>query len=404
MPPSTNLQQFFQRSRDFYSRHPRPISSSTTLEGLIQSKRIREEDADKYVKSTRIIVSPAAEDIALRYLAYTKVNGNKTQKGVYDRLDWNLDKFLVRLIEKRPLCFFGNTDTTVLRDGKYLGSATEKWDRVGTDNESRDITMEEYLSYDEMMVSSLIGMSGYTPYLNDGGRHNRGVLSTGQQKEGVQVGIVGARFEREGKMDSVYYDVDYTKSKHQQPQQQRKGFFSSVFPGETFEERYKARMRVTVDTLLIESELRGTEAQKKVHVYVVGLGLGVWRVHPDQSRWFIEVFTQALPDLRIKHIEVLEFAYIDADSTTRQNLYAAANFSKTQCLFSKRNPSEKLADPELLLITSYAWDANSYPGNEFYLGMLSASGDPAAACSTAISETHNPEVNVRMLESIRYLK
>ena len=181
-------------------------------------------------------------------------------------------------------------------------------------------------------------------------------------------------------------------------------FFTSIFLGDTFEERYKARMRITVDTLLIEAEMRGMEAQRKVHLYVVGLGLGVWRVHPDQPRWYVEVFTQALPALRIKHIEVLEFAYIDVDSQTRQNLYVAANLSKTQCLFSKRAPSERLADPSLLLITSYAWDGNSYPGNEFYLGMLAASGDPAAACSTIISETHNPEINLEMLRSIRYLK
>lgn len=42
---------------------------------------------------------------------------------------------------------------------------------------------------------------------------------------------------------------------------------------------------------------------------------------------------------------------------------------------------------------SYAWDGNALPGNEFWLGSLSGSGDPAAASSTQIAEIHNPHIN-----------
>ena len=70
--------------------------------------------------------------------------------------------------------------------------------------------------------------------------------------------------------------------------------------------------------------------------------------------------------------------------------------------FSRRSPAEKLPAGEdargvafgkRLVVAQYAWDANSYPGNEYWVGMLAASGDPAAAACSTIGELQNPDVN-----------
>lgn len=66
-----------------------------------------------------------------------------------------------------------------------------------------------------------------------------------------------------------------------------------------------------------------------------------------------------------------------------------------------------LEDLNLVTVAMFAWDGNSYVGNEYYLGKeyLSVSGDPAAAACSAISELMNPDINRAMLnpEKITYL-
>lgn len=58
-----------------------------------------------------------------------------------------------------------------------INSRKEGWEEVGTDNEKAPLLLKDCLSYDEMKISALVCVSGYTECINDGARKNRGVVS-----------------------------------------------------------------------------------------------------------------------------------------------------------------------------------------------------------------------------------
>jgi len=171
-----------------------------------------------------------------------------------------------------------------------------------------------------------------------------------------------------------------------------------IFDSLTMEKRYI----ISIDTLLIEAEARAANANKKAYIHVVGIGLGVWKCWDGQENIFLSTFTKRIKKLlpNLKHISVIHFSYFNGNGfeDLKNNVLFKdpAHSNGIKIFISKRNPHQKLKKLEsenYLPIVSYAWDGNALPGNEFWMKYLKSTGDSAAACSTLITELHNPHIN-----------
>ncbi|XP_050669347.1 uncharacterized protein LOC126968385 [Leptidea sinapis] len=188
---------------------------------------------------------------------------------------------------------------------------------------------------------------------------------------------------------------------------------SDIFDNEVY---YK-RVSVLAESALIEGDTRGREAGRDVFLNVIGCGLGVWKKSPHQTDVYVLTFLERIRALLkrdlLNHVSDVNFSYIKPAkgvSDLFTNRTESGKSSKEKRIFfeckkhprgginvqiEKREPSAKLTGEHAgkLLVMTYPWDGNAQPGNEFWMGSLKGSGDPAAACSTQVAELHNAHIN-----------
>jgi hypothetical protein len=400
-----------------------------TLENRISEIASRSDDPqtvkDQLVKDaigTRVIVHHRILELVDEFLKIKTQYGGAVEQILYRRM--TRDEFIQRLILKRPLSFMGADDETLGRDGKMVPKAAELWRQVGTEHEKIPLVLGEYLSYDEMAISALIGVSSPTYFINSGGRFNCGERQKrGEYTErGIYVGLVGARFEIPDQMESRFliadakvctsergYGCHSTPTTHDQNILQMWAKFYGTkdpetgiygLPVETDHmqpalniERYKQRIGITLETFLLEAEARGKEAATPVHAFLVGLGLGVWQIDSKQPIAYVEELISTISRMSLSFVQVVELSWVmESYNGTNHLNVPAKDGNDVALLFTRSDPAMK-RQGNRLLVACYAWDCNSFPGNEVWRGSLSASGDPAAVCCSTVGELQNPYVN-----------
>eukprot|EP00906_Rhabdomonas_costata_P004018 RCo006027 len=396
-----------------------------------QDPRRRQEIVEQ-ARSVRIVACEDAKGLLKTFLEVKRKTGSAREKELYSGMTWAV--LLDRLISQRPLVFMDSTDEYHLVGPRREGAGG--FEQIGTDQEAGALQLKELLSYDEMALSALFGVSTPTFFINSGGRNNQG--RPGEpgtfEPKGVYVGLVGARFERDSPPLMEYRHMVVSPHctpehgygavgarEHPDPMLQMWASFYGLKHFPSFDEVhekpeskfnflkvkddvylhvmvYKQRMHLSVLPFLYDAHMRAESCGKKAYCHVVGLGLGVWMLTAQQAKIMLEVYANVLHSYKLSGISDIDFSFFPSDCTALGGkadgeVLHTDSGSRVAVHFSKRDPAQPLNDPNKLLVAMYAWDSNSYPGNEYWIDHLTSSGDPAAACCSTIAELQNPAIN-----------
>lgn len=397
-------------------------------------------EIERQARDVRPIAAYAVKQLITDFLRYKNKYGSLVERSLYAHT--GPGTFVDRLLVYRPLMFVNSSDDYLIRgrDGKIRRGGFEF---IGTPRERYPLVLKDYLSYDEMAIAALLGVSVPTYFINNGSRTNRGVpaLAGTFEESGIYVGLVGARFEKPGYMEwahimvtseqntaangygdvpvkgrraellalwARFYQIPYFYT-YEQAAADRTGRFLRLLNGFFDTVVYKERLKKVLVPFLVDANERGAAAHQKVYCHVVGLGTGVWAVTQRQEEYMFEVYVDILKEYTFTHIADIDFSWFGLQGMNglMDNTIVTTAGNNITIHFSKRNPADKLLDANegKLLVAMYAWDGNAYPGNEYWAGNLAASGDPAAACCSTIAELQNPFINPNVSKfRIKYYK
>lgn len=441
-PLSTSLtfDELVKKSKKFAQSHKFPTSYN--LIENIGINVVKQAEIVEHAKATQPVLHECVEIFISDFINYKKIHGSSIEKQIYQNM--SLEEFCNRLIKKRPLAFFNPSDVTLLRHHVQRDGGFEK---IGTEQEEKGLTLAEYQSYDEMRLAAFLMFFVPTHFINTGSRYNSAQVAPENTYEpkGIYVGMVGARFERpqlmewshmiidpqqntrengyglqassdnpktielslwaklyNSRLDNQFAFPEHAEVKAEVEAQQKLGASSKssrYYPLENYPDHYldtlvyKERLKLIIEPFLLESNQRAQTQQTTAYLHLVGLGLGVWQLTPYQKELMIEVYKDLIGKHSLSGISDLDFSWFQEEESSFE--IKDCNGHSINIYFSKRDPAAKLAPQHAhkLLIAQYAWDSNAYPGNEYWLNALTASGDPAAACCSTIPELQNPEIN-----------
>ena len=420
----------------------KPHSKATKVFSEVFKLLNKDYTPDLYAAKTYPIIHSDVFKFMDKFVDYMQTNN---PSATY----FNKDKYIDRLFEKRPLVFYNYNDTTLCR--------FETQTDCKTNTHQFTNPTEDYISYEEMAVSALLGLSGQVHFINEGGKNN--LCDFKFNVEGYLYGLVGARFEKENEMEwrhiiitpeqntaangygvgklkdntslklwAGLYGVDSFPSYDEVNIQPLNTNKYAQYDNNYFNiDIYKKRIKFSLLPFLFDVNVRCNELRQRARCFISGLGLGVWKVIDEQTQYFYEAFFELLRDNTFDNIDTFE-TYYDDDGVDRTTLFNkiidniiatqtnlkleygpsinthhneyCINFNKIIYYFKVGIINPVVQDPagKLVNFVSYAWDSNSYPGNEFYAGLLNGSMDPATMCSCDALYYHNILANTNITQ------
>jgi len=370
-----------------------------------------------YIENSWILVPTKILELIKNFILFKRIYGSKIEIEFYASMDAN--KMLKRIYRNRPLGFMGGNDFYLLQN---CTEGIGHWETIGTSNEQEPLVLNRFMSYDEIEISAFLNVSIFTPFINKGSRKNYGKREEDCQPNGICIGQIGPRFQKQNRMEWRYMIIDPEQNTVENgygPNNTTTGgmylslwanFYGiDYFPLFTEVETndsgrfykmnngtyldilvYKRRIGYSAEVFLKEANHRAGKIGKQAFCHVVGLGLGVWLIAAIQNVLTIEVYLEILSAGNFPNISDLYFAWFNI---TDQEFKLPNSIGNIHIHKGFRDPSERLNDPGKLLVANWAWDANSYIGNEYWCGNLGSSGDPAASCSSFIAYIANPDLH-----------
>nr|CAD7445631.1 unnamed protein product [Timema bartmani] len=439
-PSDWPLERLLELSDHFPIKFP---VDSVRCSYLLEMSDVSRESMEHYANSAYPLLH---EDVLYLYINFLESKmrfGSAREKDLYSGMA--VVDLVHRLLEKRAVTFFGSNDFYLLLNGE---KGRGGWEDVGSspaDKEVPPLDFENCLSYHEMKLSAFLTVSSESAFINEGNRNNRGIPAQDPesvQAYGVVVGVIGTRLEKPGFME--WEEVMVTKSQNvkengfgpvllptgtdpndQDAKSQWRDLWASFYGisphlplydevldrreacGKQAKNRYveissdqffdniifKKRVGASVETLLLEAQHRAAVAKTKAYVHVTRSPT----VYAASPRYCRTSPTCTSPGSGNGCVGDVGNGGLICGRGENSGVEEEED-DGIRVHFSTRSPHARLLksqDHGKLLVVSYAWDGNALPGNEFWMGRLDSSGDPAEACSSQIAELHNPHINRR---------
>ena len=121
-----------------------------------------------FAQNTYPLMHGRVPELLRGFLQAKRAHGSAVEKAVYARM--TPVELVTRFLTRRPLAFLNESDDYRLTDGR---TGSGGWDAIGTAEEG-SLRLSELMSYDEIALAALVGVSVPTHFINKGGRFNLG--------------------------------------------------------------------------------------------------------------------------------------------------------------------------------------------------------------------------------------